>query len=214
MRSNKSLLKTLLLIITILILNCNSIDIEEQENNFDNTADSFISLCDKDDSNSVSLSEFESCLKYLAQSLNVEKDLPHLMKIIDTDKNGEISWKEYRTTLAITPPGKNTQNNNDAFNFDQQGDKKTVKLKNRNGEEKEVTQQELFDIMAKSTSEFPTETSDEGNLIHADMGTGSLEDIAKKNPGMAKFIAIGKWVCIYIFVYLSICLSYLSYLII
>lgn len=48
--------------------------------------------------------------------------------------------------------------------------------------------------MANSSVEFPTETSDDGNLIHADKGTGSLEDIAKKNPGMAKFIAIGKWV--------------------
>lgn len=141
-----SILKILFII--LLILNCYSININEQENNFDSTADSFISLCDKDDSNSVSLDEFQECLKYLAKSLNVEKDLPHIMKIIDIDNNGEISWKEYRTTLAITPPGKNNQNNNDAFDFNKQGDKKTVKLKTRHGIEKEVTQQGI--LLSKS----------------------------------------------------------------
>lgn len=73
-----------------------------------------------------------------------------------------------------------------------QDEEQFVELTTRDGELKTISSEELFRMSAESGGD-DIQHDENGNLFKEDEGELNITEIAKKNPELARFIAIGNW---------------------
>ncbi len=133
----------------------------------------FFDECDVDNSNNIDSNELNSC--YSSQFSHLAPDIgwESLFQFLDINKDEIISRKEYNKVVANINEQRNGEDD--------------VLFRDRNGRETLLKYDDFFKIMEESMNQMPKGGSNvqEGTLNY------NLTEIAKTNPEMAKFIAIG-----------------------
>jgi hypothetical protein len=141
-------------------------------------ADSFFATCDKDRSKSITLDELGRCL------FKVKSPLPLLtgsnpakfMALADLNKDNAISLGEYQLLLEGTKQGDDV-----------------VEFKNRHGKVETISSDELFKRMEQGNSRDQIKMVD-GKMVAENSGSSeSIDKAVRDNPGMGRFIELGKW---------------------
>ena len=133
----------------------------------------FFDECDHDNSNNLDSNEIQSCysvhFSHLAPGIGWES----LFQFLDINHDELVSRKEYHKVVA-------------SINEQQNGDE-DVLFRDRYGKESLLKYDDFFKLMEASMNQMPKGKNNvqEGTL------NNNLTEIAKTNPEMARFIAIG-----------------------
>jgi hypothetical protein len=104
-----------------------------------------------------------------------------LFHLLDLNHDNYITEYEYENILDN--------------NFSDISNQETVKIKTRDGKIREITREELFKLVNVRNEEHSDGITREGDNIYKNtFKSGSIEEIAKDNPDIARFVAIGKWI--------------------
>ena len=133
----------------------------------------FFDKCDVDNSNNVDLNELKSCYSSQLSHLAPDVGWESLLHFLDINQDEIISRKEYNRVVANINEQRNGEDD--------------VLFRDRNGQESLLNYQDFFKIMEDSMNQMPKGGSnvEEGTVNY------NLTEIAKTNPEMARFIAIG-----------------------
>ena len=140
-------------------------------------ARAFVVLCDKDKSGTVGIDELASCLDTLVEggSEKLSSSSPEVfLRAVDTDQDGEVSVEEYATMLDEVRRHKGDGEEEHAATF-----------KARDGSTRKLSRNE-FEEMAHHKPEVPNLGSDVEKRR-------SMDELAKDDPDLAKFIAVVRW---------------------
>lgn len=170
-------------------------DENEPDNIIKQASRSFFLVCNKYiHDKGITLDELIECLP----KLNSDKDISShgldritswnqqsnpklLFQLLDLNHDNIITLSEYENILEV--------------NFSDISNQETVTIRSRDGKTREVTREELFKIVDMGNKEQGAGISNDGNNIFKNTHkSGSLEEIAKDNPDVARFVAIGRWI--------------------
>lgn len=142
----------------------------------------FFLSCDGDKSDTVTLTELHDCVNDIkTHSIRMGANPPKLMSIIDTDSDEMITRDEYREFLVKTS-----------------GVENAIHFTDRYGKESSMTPDELFHRMEGGSSSSPEtdniyEDPVTGIQTQENSGNSTLSDLPTTDPGMSRFIAVGRW---------------------
>jgi hypothetical protein len=183
--------------------------------------DSLMEVCDSNSNREISKKELKICYvdlqtkKFAPDSLS-PKDF---LQVYDVNKDGKLTKREFVEVLARhmheefkarlpfddDMPQARTTNGKPPVNAADPFGSQKVKVTTRDGKTKFVTQTEMMEMMKNQNShlqdspffgnEFGEVTADEeGRYVKEASGTKKLEEIAKSDPQLSRFIALSKWV--------------------
>ena len=175
--------------------NNNNNDDDDRSSIIKQASKAFFLVCNKYiNDNGITFDELKECLS----SLNSDNDISSygldkvsswnkhsnpllLFQLLDINNDNVITLSEYQYILEI--------------NYSEISNQETVLMKSRDGKIREVTRQEMFDIVNMNNKEQDDGiTNDNNNIFKNIYKSGSIQDIAKDNPDVARFVAIGRWI--------------------
>jgi len=173
----------------------NDNDDDDSSNRIKQASKAFFLVCNKYiNDNGITFDELKECLS----SLNSDNDISSygldrvsswnkhsnpllLFQLLDINNDNVITLSEYQYILDI--------------NYSDISNQETVLMQSRDGKIREVTRQEMFDIVNMNNKEQDDGiTNDNNNIFKNIHKSGSIKDIAKDNPDVARFVAIGRWI--------------------
>ena len=175
--------------------NNNNNDDDDSSSIIKQASKAFFLVCNKYiNDNGITFDELKECLS----SLNSDNDISSygldkvsswnkhsnpllLFQLLDINNDNVITLSEYQYILDI--------------NYSDISNQETVLMQSRDGKIREVTRQEMFDIVNMNNKEQDDGiTNDNNNIFKNIHKSGSIKDIAKDNPDVARFVAIGRWI--------------------
>ena len=189
------MIKTLEVDIKLEVMDKFEYDENDPDNIIKQASRSFFLVCNKYiHDKGITLDELIDCLPKLNSdkdgsshgldritSWNHQSNPKLLFQLLDINHDNVITSSEYEDILEV--------------NFSDISNQETVKLKFRDGKTREVTREELFNIVNMGNEEQGAGISNDGNNIFKNTHkSGSIEEIAKDNPDVARFVAIGRWI--------------------
>lgn len=137
----------------------------------------FIAICDEDNSGAVSAKELSKCFTKMAIE---DPSAESVMVLADADGDGELTSEEYSRLMDVG------RNEKDEGNF--------ATFKSRDGTVRNLSRKD-FESLVRQSENMQARMSgkDIPGIPEEKEKRRSLEDIAKEDPELAKFIAIVRW---------------------
>lgn len=174
-----------LITLVILILGYTSSHAEDLKKDY--MVAGFMTVCDTDNSKSVSEKELSGCLfKIIAQDKNgpTAPDAIKFLNLVDTNKDGKITPQEYRVMLELME--RSNQERGEAPDDDG-----AATFQARDGSTRKISREELEGMLQQSQAQ-QAQINGQSAMGKVEKRR-TLDEIAADDPEMAKFIAVVKW---------------------
>jgi len=141
----------------------------------------FIAICDEDNSGAVSAKELSKCFTKMAIE---DPSAESVMVLADADGDGELTSEEYSRLMNMGSANGSKERDEDNF----------ATFKSRDGTVRNLSRKD-FESLVRQSENMQARMSgkDIPGIPEEKEKRRSLEDIAKEDPELAKFIAIVRW---------------------